>query len=125
LDFYVNEAPAVFNDPWRMRSFLHPFRSKYNSTELKRALQRVLGDRLLGQSSKRLVIPAYDLVRDNVHLFKTPHHPRLLRDWRLPMVDVALATSAAPTYFPATIVDGIALIDGGVWANNPSMVGVV
>ncbi len=38
------------------------------------------------------------------------------------MVDVALATSAAPVYFPAARVDDHRLIDGGVWANNPSVV---
>jgi len=40
------------------------------------------------------------------------------------MVDVALATSAAPRYFPAVRVDGHRLIDGGVWANNPSVVAI-
>ena len=40
------------------------------------------------------------------------------------MVDVALATSAAPLYFPAARVDGHRLIDGGVWANNPSVVAI-
>ena len=40
------------------------------------------------------------------------------------MVDVAMATSAAPPYFAAAHVDGHRLIDGGVWANNPSVVGI-
>ena len=42
------------------------------------------------------------------------------------MWKVALATSAAPTYFPSfQDVDNIRLVDGGVWANNPTMVGIV
>ena len=42
------------------------------------------------------------------------------------MWEVAMATSAAPTFFPAFRLrgDGVRLIDGGVWANNPAMVGV-
>jgi uncharacterized protein len=59
-------------------------------------------------------------------LFKTPHHPRLVRDWKEPIWKIALATSAAPTFFPSCHdVDHIRLIDGGVWANNPTMVGIV
>lgn len=42
------------------------------------------------------------------------------------MWKVALATSAAPTFFPSCHeVDHIRLIDGGIWANNPTMVGIV
>ena len=39
---------------------------------------------------------------------------------------VAMATAAAPTYFPAFRLppDHVRLVDGGVWANNPCMVGV-
>jgi uncharacterized protein len=40
------------------------------------------------------------------------------------MVDVALATSAAPTFLPAARVDGHRLVDGGTWANNPSVVAI-
>jgi patatin-like phospholipase/acyl hydrolase len=40
------------------------------------------------------------------------------------MVDVAMATSAAPSYYAAAKVDGHRLVDGGVWANNPSIVGI-
>lgn len=96
----------------------------YDAGALRTALTNVLGDRLLGDSAKRLVIPSWDVQRSAVHIFKTPHHTRLARDWRIPMVDVAMATSAAPLYFPAARVDGHRLIDGGVWANNPSVVAI-
>ena len=48
-----------------------------------------------------------------------------------PMKDVSRATSAAPTYFePAKVlteehINYYALIDGGVFANNPAMLGYV
>jgi uncharacterized protein len=61
-----------------------------------------------------------------VHIFKTPHHERLLTDWRQRAVDVALATAAAPTYLPShRLTNGISLLDGGIWANNPVGVAVV
>lgn len=46
-------------------------------------------------------------------------------DWRKPMKDVALATSAAPTIFRAHKNDGFTFVDGGVWANNPIMLGII
>jgi patatin-like phospholipase/acyl hydrolase len=91
---------------------------------LRTTLEDVLGTRLLGDSCKRLVVPSWDVQAAEVHIFKTPHHDRLRRDWKIPMVDVAMATSAAPTYFRAAHIDGHRLVDGGVWANNPSAVGV-
>jgi hypothetical protein len=41
------------------------------------------------------------------------------------MRDAARATSAAPTFFPPAEILGSALIDGGVVANNPAMVGLL
>ncbi|OSC20876.1 patatin [Mycobacterium vulneris] len=107
---------------WHYR--LRPWANAYSGEVLRLALGEVLGSRLLGQSHNRLVIPSWDVQRGEVHLFKTPHHVRLRRDWRIPMVDVALATTAAPTFFPAATVDGQRLVDGGVWANNPSVVAI-
>ena len=47
-------------------------------------------------------------------------------DYKARVVDVALATAAAPSYFPAhRLAAGTPLIDGGVWANNPVGVAVV
>jgi len=123
---YRSLVGTVF-PPSRRRWWRRPrqlTRPVYDANALRTALVDVLGDKALGDSTKRLVIPSWDVQKGGVHIFKTPHHPRLTRDWRLPMVDVALATSAAPLYFPAARVDGHRLIDGGVWANNPSVVAI-
>jgi len=37
------------------------------------------------------------------------------------LVDIGIATSAAPTYFPSYVFGGWRWVDGGVVANNPSM----
>ncbi|WP_299050165.1 CBASS cGAMP-activated phospholipase [uncultured Nocardioides sp.] len=96
----------------------------YDSDALHEVLVEVLGERALGDSCLRLVIPSWDLQRGEVHIFKTRHSERLTRDWRIKMVDVALATAAAPTFFRAARVNDSPLIDGGVWANNPSVVAI-
>ncbi len=131
VEFYVRKGPEIFSRPsgwiakcWHSVKRLR--KSKYDNAALEIALRGVFGDHVLGDSQKRLVIVSYNLGRDEIRLFKTPHHPRLERDWRLPAWEVAMATAAAPTYFPAWRgIDDMRLIDGGVWANNPTMVGIV
>ena len=126
LEFFVDEGPRVFQAP-RLRAIRHLVRSKYNGRALDSALHRLFGEKLLGESCVRLVIPAFDMTRNDVYLLKTPHHPRLRRDWRVPMWEAARSTAAAPTYLPAHVLteDRTVLVDGGVWANNPSLVGAV
>jgi predicted acylesterase/phospholipase RssA len=114
--------PRSRQAPWRYVS--RAVRPAYSGAVLHEVLTEVLGARLLRESVKRLVVPSWDVQRGEVHIFKTPHHERLRRDGRIPMVDVAMATTAAPTFFEAANVDGHRLIDGGVWANNPSVVAI-
>lgn len=127
VDFYALRGPGIFRGSYGLRSIGHWFLRKFPQEPLCEALrsQDVFGDRKLGDSKKPLVITSYDLGDDDVYLFKTPHHERLKRDWRVPAWQVALATSAAPTYFPpCRHIDNIRHIDGGLWANNPTLVGV-
>src|SRR5262249_49337720 len=63
-----------------------------------------------------------------IFVLKTAHHERFRFDYRAPAVDVALATSAAPTYFqaaPFPTHQGASYVDGGVWANCPALTGVI
>lgn len=123
VDLYRELTTDVF--PTRRRlSPIRLLRSAYSQDALAGMLESVFGDRLLGDSLKPLIIPSWDLRRNQAHVFKTPHHPRLTRDHRERMVDVALATTAAPTFLPAARVAGGRLVDGGVWANNPSVIAI-
>lgn len=125
LDFYLSEKDTIFPRP-RLRKVRQLFVSKYSSEGLESVMRRIFGQKTLADSHVPLVVTAYNLGENDVHLFKTRHHERLRRDHTIEMWKVAMATAAAPTFFPAFCLpaDHVRLIDGGVWANNPAMVGV-
>lgn len=121
VDFYVEHGPRIFRGPRLIRGARQWVFGKYDTTALEFALEGAFGDRRLGQSSTRVVVPAVNLETGQVHIYKTAHHPKFERDYRERIVDVAKATAAAPTYFPSHLTArGTPLIDGGVFANNPA-----
>jgi patatin-like phospholipase/acyl hydrolase len=75
---------------------------------------------------RRVVVPAVNLSDGEPYFFKTPHNPEFTRDSYISLVDAAMATSAAPTYFaPHYCEDRNAYFaDGGLVANDPSFVGL-
>lgn len=100
---------------------------KYSADALETILKNYLGDLKLSQLLKPCLITAYDITRRQAKFFNQkdftveplPEPDYFLRD-------IARATSAAPTYFaPAniqTLNDTVyPLVDGGVFANNPTM----
>lgn len=106
----------------RMRGLMTPV---HDRRVLEAELRRVLGHATFGDSIVPLCIPAFEGRYGEPYIFKTPHHPDYKRDGRERMVDVALSTAAAPTIYEAVERDGYTFVDGGVWANNPVMIGVV
>jgi uncharacterized protein len=129
LKLYEEQGPAIFDQQHgilvnfvrqRLRGVIHWFGSKYSSEPLHDALAGILGERRLGESRTRLVIPAWHPMFERVYIYKTAHHPRLETDYRARALDAAMATAAAPTFLkPHMTDDAIELVDGGVWANNP------
>jgi len=118
LGFYETHGATIFSGARGLAGRL--LGAKYDSRPLQSALQGVFGDRLLGEANTKLVIPSTNLETGEVHVFKTAHHERFDRDYKARVVDVALSTAAAPTYFRThRLPAGTPLIDGGVWANNP------
>lgn len=129
LKLYEEQGPAIFDQQHgmlgnfvrqRLRGAMHWFGSKYSSQPLHDALAGILGERRLGESRTRLVVPAWHPMLERVYIYKTAHHPRLETDYRVRALDAAMATAAAPTFLkPHMTDDAIELVDGGVWANNP------
>ena len=128
LQFYLEDGRDIFPPRgWltKLREARRVVTHIYDREKLKEHLYRQLGSRTLSDSSSRLCIPSCDGTHGDVWVYKTPHHPDYQMDGSRRMVDVALATSAAPTYFRPMEDGGYRLLDGGLWANNPIMVGVV
>lgn len=140
LEFYVTNGPSIFGNGQDRRGLLGRLgkmrRSarglrrivlpKHDPAVLQSSLERAFGERRLGDCGTRIVVPAFDRERRDIHVFKTAHHSRFQVDWRERAVDVAMASAAAPTYLPThRLESGISFLDGGIWANNPTGLAVV
>lgn len=126
VDFYKQLGPEIFKGNGLLKCMRRFIYAKYDNGPLKQALEKKYGKRKLGASLVRLVIPSFNIEKGEIHVYKTAHHERFKYDYKESVVDVAMATAAAPTYFPSYRgVSGIPLCDGGLWANNPIDVAVV
>jgi hypothetical protein len=125
LDLYREHGGAIFpaNRKGRFKGIWRP---RYGNAALREALHSAFRDRSLAEAQSRLCIPSIDIQTGKPRVFKTDHRgDEFQNDWKLTALEVGLATSAAPIFFPAAIADSDrAMIDGGLWANNPALVGI-
>lgn len=103
----------------------HLATARYSAKPLRKLICDVLGeDAFIGDLKQKTIVPAVNVTKGSPQVFKTPHHESFQRDWKVPLVDVALATSAAPTFFPLHTVGSERFVDGGVYTNSPDEVAV-
>ncbi len=128
-DLYETRGAAIFDDSWidDLRDLGRIAGAEYDSRGLARELRRIFGQTTLADLRRRVLVPAFDLDNEARDLSRRTWKPKLFHNFPGPDSDgdllawkVGLYTSAAPTYFPSA--DGF--VDGGVFANNPSMCAV-
>ena len=72
------------------------------------------------------MITSSDISTGGVHVFKSRYLKELgepyVRDANVALSDAILASCVAPTYFDPMLVGDFLLADGGLWANNPSII---
>ena len=94
---------------------------------LEAVLLEVLGETRLSKVSTELAVTTFDRLR-SLPLVLSSRDARADPSFDLPVRQAARATSAAPTYFPPLELHWAGqdreLVDGGVWANNPSGVAI-
>jgi len=126
VELYKNLGPSVFTDSlWdNIKDLGSVLGAQYDTEPLERELKAFLGETTtLGQLTKRVLVTTFDLDNLRPEPTRRTWKPKLFHnigqdnDGEALAYKVGLYTSAAPTYFPT--VDGY--IDGGVYANNPSM----
>jgi hypothetical protein len=144
-DLYCQFGSSIFPEPmpdtnrkgmmywW---SFLHSNRPAASPDVLRQQLSQIFKDQTLGDvyKSRRIAmcIPTVDALSHKAWVFKTPHNPDKHRDTNYKLVDVCMASAAAPIFFPLSrqlnpnnARDIHYFVDGGLWANNPVMVGLI
>ncbi|MBX3347791.1 MAG: patatin-like phospholipase family protein [Nitrospira sp.] len=96
--------------------------SKYKSSILRETVEELVGvNTRIGDLRHAVLIPSINLSKGRPQIFKTPHHPDFKLDLHLKVSDVALATSAAPTFFPLAEINDSLFVDGGLYANSPDL----
>jgi predicted acylesterase/phospholipase RssA len=128
VDLYRRLGPTVF----RRRTGLGLFAPKYRNEALARALEDTFGDRTLTDlltAGKRALITAFCVSSGTPRIFKTDHSPRLTLHGKYRLRDIALASAAAPIFFPLVELTNPesqvteVFCDGGVVANHPALLG--
>jgi uncharacterized protein len=128
VSIYEKESARIFSRPlgYRLRALGSLADQKYPSQGIEAVLLEYFQEARLKDSLTDVLIPAYEIERHFPFFFKSAH-ARLNPAYDFAIRDVARATSAAPTYFePHRIAasgsdgDYFALVDGGVYANNPA-----
>lgn len=103
--------------------------ARYSPEGIEEAFELYFGDHMLSEALVDVIVTTYDLQTKSPILFRSRDAQADPADDLL-MRDAARATSAAPTYFPPLEmewegVDDRLLVDGGVYAKNPALIGYV
>jgi uncharacterized protein len=124
IKLYEDEGASIFSG--RVGTIRNIFEERYPSAGVEEVLDRYFGEARLKDALSTVFVTGYEIQLRAPFFFRS-ERAKVDADYDFPIREVARATSAAPTYFePAKVeasgpVDYYALVDGGVFANNPGM----
>ena len=134
VNLYMIEGPKIFPHSkfgrYQWNSFMQfAFKSKYKENILRRSLEDIFEKKKIGDCGTNVLIPTSNITTGQPFVIKNNHSEGLIRDDEHSLVETALATTAAPTYFPVQEVSTLKdnkhqFIDGGLYANNPALLGI-
>jgi len=129
-ELFLEHGTAIFSDRALPTSTVGKLRDltrsvlgpKYDGKVLREALVRHLGRITLGDARHHIVVPSTNVSLSQTKVFKTPHASGSRGDESVHAVNVAMATSAAPAYFPSVQIGKHLFADGGLFAVAPDQV---
>ena len=135
-EIFPRKVPRKMGASLLCQAWSRPRHLKAGAVALENALRAELGSKTLGNVWKdrniALTIPAVEMARHHAWVFKTPHLPNTKhRDDGYSLADICLATTAAPIYRSLARIENPdtrghhVFADGGLWGNNPVLVGLI
>ncbi|XP_008444643.1 patatin-like protein 2 [Cucumis melo] len=134
--FYLDHCPKIFpqNRTWPLGRIVKLLSGpKYDGKYLHKLVKEKLGDTKLHQTLTNVVIPTFDIKLLQPTIFSS-YEMKNTPSLNAYLSDICISTSAAPTYLPshrfktedtaAKETREFNLIDGGVAANNPTLVAI-
>lgn len=109
---------------WLRRLLGFWLKAKHTNEGLSTVLKDTFKDDLIGHLKHPVLIPAVNYTTGRGQFFKTPHHISFETDLHMSLVDTALATAAAPVYFPLFRNYRGVFADGGLVGNAPGLFGL-
>src|SRR5215216_1196275 len=131
IRLYETQGRRIFS-----RSVLHRVVSldglankKYQTGPIEKVFGQFFGDALLSDALTEVMVTSFDVQLRDAFFFRSYRARANKEEFDYLMWNAARATSAAPTYFEPELIEkedkAYALVDGGVFANNPSMCALV
>lgn len=112
VDLYETYAKKIFTKKSKLVNGLN--RSIYDINNLKESLQDIFGNAKLCTLNKKILITATNISKGDLCIFDNS-------DKTTTIAEAATASSAAPIYFEAFKIGDSFYSDGGLWANDPSL----
>ncbi len=124
---YLDRGDKIFSISFwqKLKSGIGIADEKYNDEPLTNSLKEYMGNTMLSSLLRPTLITSYDVENRKGHFFKS-HRAKHDKNYDFLAREVARSTSAAPTYFEVSKATNAlnkeyALIDGGVFVNNPAL----
>lgn len=135
-NFYLEQSPRIFPD-FRRNNFVLSLANffggpKYDGKYLRTLTRKILGNLTVKETLTNVVIPTFDIKRLQPIIFTTNDAESDVSKNAL-LSDICISTSAAPTFLPPHYFETMNaqgemqthdLIDGGVAANNPTLMAI-
>ena len=126
-ELLVSKGKSIFPGyrrllPMPLMNLLGPL---YREKPLKTALSSAFGELSMRSLKIATLVPTVSLGNASAKVFRTAHAAGFEGDRNQKLIDVALASAAAPLYFPAHTIGNLQFADGGLIANAPHAIAAI